>query len=148
MKKAISWTFVVSILYSIFLFSLKKYYFDEKTFNLFLLPLLAGYIWVPGIVALIFSRKEKISMPIFKKPNRYILYACFIPVAISLMAFLISFLFAKFHPMDVSTPGLNKLCFFSSSALNYFVIALITIVSGILIGGTLNILTTLGEELM
>jgi len=148
MKKAILWVFVISILYSVCLFLLKKYYLDEKTFNLFLLPLGIAYMWIPGTVALIFSKKEKISLPIFKKPNKYILYACFVPIVITLMVFLINFLFAKMNPIDLSVSGLNKLCFFSSSALNYFLIACITMVSGILIGGTLNILTTLGEELM
>ncbi|MEI6241903.1 MAG: CPBP family intramembrane glutamic endopeptidase [Chlamydiota bacterium] len=151
MKKALSWMFIISILYSLFLFFLKTHYLDhleEKTASFFFLLLIAGFMWIPGITALIFSKKENIYLPIFKKPGKYILYACFVPVAITLLSFLISFLFAPFQPMDLSNPNLAKLCFFTSPTWNYFILGAITLFSGILIGGTVNILTTLGEELM
>jgi uncharacterized protein len=88
MKKALFWVLILSIFWGMSLFFLKSYWLSGKTFNILLLPLLIGYMWIPGTIALIFSRKEKIKLPIFKKPNKYFWYACFVPLAITLLDFL------------------------------------------------------------
>ena len=108
MKKALIWTFVISILYSILLFFVKKYYIDTKLINSFIyLLFLAIYMWIPGIIAIIFAKKENIDLPIFKKPNKYLSYAIFLPIVISILAFVFGFLFAKFKPIPPPSFGLS-----------------------------------------
>ena len=148
MKKTLFWTFLLSVFWGIILFFLKTYWMTEKGFNLALIPLILVYMWIPGAIAIVFSKKEKIHLPIFKKSNRYLQYACLVPIVLSLLSFAFSFLFAKFHPIDLSDPNLSKFVFFASPLLNYLTISLIILISGVVIGGTINILSTLGEELM
>ena len=150
MKKALSWTFGLSILYSIFLFFAKKYWIDPKGISNFLfLLLIVIYMWIPGTIAIIFSKKEKISLPVFKKPNKYLWSAIFIPVFISLLTFALSFLFAKFKPMAPDTfQPLFSILPFPSLWMKYVFLSFTVIVSGILIGGTVNLFSTLGEEIM
>jgi hypothetical protein len=45
------------------------------------------YLFFPGIIALLFYRKEKLKIPLFLKINRYLFFAFIIPMVISSIAF-------------------------------------------------------------
>ena len=42
------------------------------------------YMWVPGLVALAFARKEGVGLPLAFRPNRFWLFAWLFPVALTL----------------------------------------------------------------
>ncbi|NGX59889.1 MAG: hypothetical protein KR126chlam3_01049 [Chlamydiae bacterium] len=74
--------------------------------QVFLRPILKGtplfsqsiailYLWIPGIVALVFARMEKIKIPIFVRPNRYFYFIPLITIAICLFAFLLTIPFGS-----------------------------------------------------
>ncbi|NGX46718.1 MAG: hypothetical protein K1000chlam3_00081 [Chlamydiae bacterium] len=69
--------------------------------QLFLRPVLRGspvlsqsisilYLWIPGIVALIFARMEGLKIPIFARPNRFFYLIPVITMSICLFAFLLT----------------------------------------------------------
>jgi len=101
--------------------------------QVFLRPILKGtplfsqsiailYLWIPGIVALIFARMEKVKIPIFVRPNRYFYFIPFITIAICLFAFLLTIPFGSannpnpvfLHQTFLKTIGYGVMFLFTS----------------------------------
>ncbi|MDN3506016.1 MAG: hypothetical protein P0S96_02165 [Simkaniaceae bacterium] len=48
------------------------------------------YLWIPGIIGLIYARIDKVRFPVFARPNRYFYMIPIVTMAICLCAFLLS----------------------------------------------------------
>lgn len=89
------------------------------------------YMWLPGIVALLFAKKESVSLPIFHRFNRYYLYAPLYALALSFIAFFGTLILGTWNPH-----------------LHQNQMGLVVYVSvGLILALTLYALLSLGEEL-
>jgi len=66
--------------------------FFQRHPNIFLILGLL-YLWSPGIVALVFSRKEKIQLPVFTRLNKFFYFIPVVTLGISSVAFLLTISF-------------------------------------------------------
>lgn len=158
MKKSLlqplSYVFGISIILAFVVYYLGIYY--PETFSgpkglMMRFPLGLAYMWVPGVVALIFARKEKIFLPILQRINRFFIYAALIPVALTLVTIIVSLAFGRFDPTFLDgfynlfqVDSLMQLSYWIKFLLFVVFLFFMSIVSGI----TLNLLFSLGEELM
>lgn len=92
--------------------------FPKIRFNLIISSL---YLWTPGVIALFFSYKEKIKLPVFKRPNRYWYLAVISATGIALLAL---FLTMPFGSIDTFNPTLARQSFF----YYYFLFLIVSIV--------------------
>ena len=98
------------------------------------------YMWVPGLVALAFARKEGVGLPLAFRPNRFWLFAWLFPVALSLLSLPLSLPFAPWKGLAWALPeGLPRI---PEAALWALVL-----LQGLFAGATVNLLAALGEEL-
>ncbi|GGM92489.1 abortive infection protein [Thermus composti] len=99
------------------------------------------YMWVPGLVALFFARKEGLRLPLSLRPNRYWLFAWLFPVALTLLSIPLSLPFGVWK-------GLKDLLPPEAPALPEGVLWLLLLLQGLWAGATVNLLAALGEELL
>ena len=98
------------------------------------------YMWVPGLVALAFARKEGVGLPLAFRPNRFWLFAWLFPVALTLLSLPLSLPFAPWKGLAWALPeGLPRI---PEAALWALVL-----LQGLFAGATVNLLAALGEEL-
>ncbi|GAA6734430.1 CPBP family intramembrane metalloprotease [Thermus oshimai] len=104
----------------------------------------AAYMWVPGLVALYFSRKEGLRLPLALKPNRHWLFAWLFPVGLTLFSIPLTLPLAPWR--GAATLPKEALAIPESALL--WMAFLGGILGGLLAGATVNLLFALGEELM
>ncbi|GAA5334102.1 MULTISPECIES: CPBP family intramembrane glutamic endopeptidase [Thermus] len=94
------------------------------------------YMWVPGLVALCFARREGLRLPLSLRPNRYWLFAWLFPVGLTLLSLPLSLPFGAWRGLGSLAPGLPEGALWAMALLQ-----------GLLAGATVNLLAALGEEL-
>jgi membrane protease YdiL (CAAX protease family) len=157
--KAILYTYVFTFCFAVLYYFLNKYFlqiFIEKYpnkpiifFQSMVYLVFAGiYMWIPGIVALFFAKKEKFSIPIFKKPNKYYFYVILLPFVIGLLILFISTSFAKIDLSILEKMVPSSFYFFNSNALNYLIFFVFSFFIMFLFIIPINTFFSLGEELM
>lgn len=105
-------------------------------------------MWIPGLVALYFSRKEGLRLPLALRPNPYWLFAWLFPVALTLLSIPLSLPFGAWQGLDAlrstippeAAPGIPEAF--------WRLLPLALILSALVAGATVNLLAALGEELM
>ncbi|MBN2479526.1 MAG: CPBP family intramembrane metalloprotease [Parachlamydiales bacterium] len=152
--KTLSYTFVFTILYTMAFYLLNKFLIvphfensEQKVFiTLFFLGFSSLYMWIPGLVALFFAKKEKIKLLIFqKKFNRFYFYAVFAAIIFTFLTILISLPFAK---LNFSVGLSEQLKLFDSIFLNFLFSFFVFLTAGLFFGVTINTFFGLGEEIM
>ncbi len=109
---------------------------------------LAAMMWIPGVVALIFAKKEQLSLPIFKR-NWVPLVAVLVMLLIGAAAIIFSLPFGHYWGFESLRPKLgDQLDAFHPHWLMSLFIYTILIAYAALAGLTINALAGLGEELM
>ena len=105
-------------------------------------------MWLPGVLALIFAKKEGFKIPILTRPNFGFLKVCGRALLIVMIISLVSLPFAEyagFEQIRYSLPtfmrNLSPVLFVLAASLYFSVIA-------ILAGISVNMVAALGEELM
>ncbi|MEZ0348478.1 MAG: CPBP family intramembrane glutamic endopeptidase [Thermus sp.] len=98
------------------------------------------YMWVPGLVALYFARREGLRLPLSPRPNRYWLFAWLFPVGLTLLSLPLSLPFGAWK-------GLKGLLPPEAPALPEAALWALLLLQGLLAGATVNLLAALGEEL-
>jgi len=86
-KRSLIILFLVAIAYVCLQLFLRPYFRGIPLFGQLLSMV---YLWIPGIIGLVFARKEKVRLPIFAKPNRYFYMIPLVTMIICLCAFLVS----------------------------------------------------------
>lgn len=99
----------------------------------------AAYMWVPGLVALYFSRKEGLRLPLALKPNRHWLFAWLFPVGLTLLSIPLTLPLAPWRGVEALP---------IPEGVPLWIVFLGSILGGLLAGATVNLLFALGEELM
>lgn len=104
------------------------------------------YMWMPGLVGLYLARREGIALPLWKRPNRYWLYAALLPLALVVASILLSLPLAPWK----GASGLAALLPAGAQASlpPQPVLLLVLLLQTLLAGATLNAVFALGEELM
>ncbi|NGX39445.1 MAG: hypothetical protein KR126chlam1_00774 [Chlamydiae bacterium] len=146
MRKGKHWAFsylvlfVVTLIFSYCLFVFRGPTSEEGEMpNLFFAISFLVMIWIPGVVGIVFSRKENIRFPIFSKPNRFFFLAPLVVMVIVGVAILCSL------PFDTL---LDPIPFFKEGSAHPKVIPLLGILLGGYIGGlSVNMIAALGEEI-
>lgn len=158
-RRPILYTYFFAICFTFAYYFLSKYFlniiaekFPDKPLKIYqtllYFPFAIIYMWIPGIIALIFAKKEKFSLPIFGKLNKYFLYAIFLPIFLSFLIVLASMIFAKIdfgYLYLMMPPSFN---IFETNALNYLSYFLFLILILVIFGITINTFLALGQELM
>ncbi|WP_038058680.1 CPBP family intramembrane glutamic endopeptidase [Thermus amyloliquefaciens] len=103
------------------------------------------YMWIPGLVALLFARKEGVRIPLSLRPNRYWLLAWLFPVALTLLSIPLSLPFAPWRGFAALYEGIPPE---ELALLPQGLLPLILLLTGLLAGATVNLVAALGEELM
>lgn len=149
-RKCLFFTFFASLLYAIVSYILiTKYFYHSPKIQELRVMASSLYMWIPGIFALIFAKKEGIQLKILQPPTRFALAALLIPVALALLGALLNFFFASFSLESVaSVLAIKKLNFFKSEALNLSMFVLYMMFFSMIAAVTLNFLFSLGEELL
>lgn len=65
----------------------------------------ALYTWAPGIIGLIFAKKEGLKIPIFKSFNRYSYFGFLAAILIALLSFSLTPFFGAVDPRFAQTPA-------------------------------------------
>lgn len=88
---------LITLFAILIVFSLVHIFFrDALRGNVFLYQALSIlYLWMPGVVALIFARIENVKFPIFAKPNRFFWQIPAVTLGICLFGFLVSIPFGS-----------------------------------------------------
>lgn len=142
--KALYWTFGVSFLFAM-IFYLYKDLFPEETVNsrtaFMFLFFKAAYMWIPGLFAFLYAKKEKISLPIISSNKIYYFYAILTSIVLMTIVFFLSLFYSKvdFSKLIVFHGNIYK-DFLSNFFLFIFV--------GLIGGSTINLLFAFGEEVM
>ncbi|EKE20792.1 MAG: Abortive infection protein [uncultured bacterium] len=158
-KKAILYTYFFAVCFTFLYYFLNKYFVNilsQKFLNksvsafqaFFYFPFVFIYMWIPGLVALYFAKKEKIKIPIFKKFNKYYFYGLGLPIIFIFLIIFVSMIFSKIDLTYVSLIFPPSFNFFSISALNYILYFLFLLLLLLLYGCTINTFIALGQEIM
>lgn len=158
-SKAVLYTYFFAVCFTVGYYFLRKYSmqvlmekYPDKPIGIFqtflYFPFAIIYMWIPGIVALIFAKKENFSLPVFNKLNRYHLYAIFLPVVIIILIIFVSMTFAKveFSYLMLMLPPTFHV--FDINILNYIMYFLFLLLILLFFGLAINTFISLGEELM
>jgi membrane protease YdiL (CAAX protease family) len=97
-----------------------------------------AYMWIPGLVAFLFARKEGLFLPLSFRPNRFWLFAWLFPLALTLLSIPLSLPFAPWKGLAWVLP----------EGPPEGVLWAFALLQGLLAGATVNLLTALGEELL
>jgi membrane protease YdiL (CAAX protease family) len=100
-----------------------------------------AYMWTPGLVALLFARREGVRLPLTFRPNRYWLFAWLFPVPLTLLSVLLSLPFGAYRGLAWAFPE-------NSPPLPEPLLLVLALFQGMVAGATVNLLVALGEELM
>jgi membrane protease YdiL (CAAX protease family) len=99
------------------------------------------YMWAPGLVALLFARREGIRLSLGFRPNPYWLFAWLFPVPLTLLAVLLSLPFGAYRGLAWTFPE-------GPPPLPEPLLLALVLLQGLFAGATVNLLVALGEELM
>jgi len=95
-----------------------------------------AYTWTPGLVALLFARREGLFLPLSFRPNRFWLFAWLFPVALTLLSLPLSLPFAPWKGLAWTLPRLPEALLWA-----------LFLLQGLFAGATVSLLAALGEEL-
>lgn len=141
--KALYWTFGLSWSLAL-LFWLLGGRVGTPAYTLFA----GAYMWVPGLVALYFSRKEGLALPLALKPNRFWLLAWLFPVGLTLLSIPLTLPLAPWVGAGALKATLPPEALAIPEGTLLWALFLGGILGGLLAGATVNLLFALGEELM
>lgn len=112
----------------------------------------AFYMWIPGLVALVCAYRERVPLPLWKKPTMIWLYAVLTPVLLAIAVVALSIPFAYYSGgeytgwSNITSVFQNyygaKVDGFTSWQLYAMLIAAVVVT-----GTTINLMASLGEEL-
>jgi membrane protease YdiL (CAAX protease family) len=134
--KALYWTYGLS-----WALALLGYALGVKPGTPAYLALGVLYMWAPGLVALLFARREGIRLPLAFRPNRYWLFAWLFPVPLTLLSVLLSLPFGAYRGLAWTFPE-------GPPPLPEPLLLALVLLQGLVAGATANLLAALGEELM
>ncbi|MFN3180294.1 MAG: type II CAAX prenyl endopeptidase Rce1 family protein, partial [Thermus sp.] len=106
------------------------------------------YMWIPGLVALYFARKEGMRLPLALRPNRYWLFAWLFPVALTLLSIPLSLPFGAWKGWEALRQTLPQDAAQAIPETLWTLFPLVLILSALVAGATANLLAALGEELL
>lgn len=105
-------------------------------------------MWLPGVLALIYAKKEGIKLPVICKPKWDFLKVCLKAIAVVFVISLASLPFAQYAGFEQVRYSLPKFIRDLSPALFVVVASLYFSVIAVLAGLSVNMIAALGEELM
>lgn len=158
-RKPILYIYILAIFFSFLYYFLSKTYISPlvekypdkpiKIFQmLFYFTFAIIYMWIPGVIALIFAKKEKIKIPIFDKLNKYYLYAIYLPIIFSLLIVFVSMIFAKIDISYIYLMLPSSFIIFKIAFFNYVLYFLFLTLTLTLLGVTFITFLGLGQEIM
>ena len=106
------------------------------------------YMWIPGLVALSFARKEGVRLPLALRPNRYWLFAWLFPVALTLLSIPLSLPFGAWKGWEALRQTAPQEAAQAIPETLSVLFPLVLILSALVAGATVNLLAALGEELL
>ncbi|WP_105316702.1 CPBP family glutamic-type intramembrane protease [Thermus tenuipuniceus] len=106
------------------------------------------YMWIPGLVALSFARKEGVRLPLALQPNRYWLFAWLFPVALTLLSIPLSLPFGAWKGWEALRQTVPPGVVQELPEVFWNLLPLVLILSALVAGATVNLLAALGEELL
>ncbi|MBW6394119.1 MAG: CPBP family glutamic-type intramembrane protease [Thermus sp.] len=106
------------------------------------------YMWIPGLVALSFARKEGVHLPLALRPNRYWLFAWLFPVALTLLSIPLSLPFGAWKGWEALRQTVPQEAAQAIPETLSALFPLVLILSALVAGATVNLLAALGEELL
>ncbi|WP_253723927.1 hypothetical protein [Thermus scotoductus] len=106
------------------------------------------YMWIPGLVALSFARKEGVRLPLALRPNRYWLFAWLFPVALTLLSIPLSLPFGAWKGWEALRQTAPQEAAQAIPETLSALFPLVLILSALVAGATVNLLAALGEELL
>lgn len=106
------------------------------------------YMWIPGLVALSFARKEGVRLPLALRPNRYWLFAWLFPVALTLLSIPLSLPFGAWKGWEALRQTVPPEAAQAIPETLSALFPLVLILSALMAGATVNLLAALGEELL
>ena len=125
MKKSLIILLCVVIFYILLQFLGRSFFQEHSFFNL-LFGLI--YLWIPGIVALVLSKREGTKFPIFAKPNRSFYLIPIYTFAIVVGVFLVSFLFGVDFVPNPAFQGESALKVIGLAVMFFFISYLFVVV--------------------
>jgi membrane protease YdiL (CAAX protease family) len=134
--KALYWTYGLS-----WALALLAYALGVRPESPAILALGVLYMWVPGLVALFFARREGIRLPLAFRPNRYWLLAWLFPVPLTLLSVLLSLPFWAYRGLTWTFPE-------GPPPLPEPLLLALVLLQGLFAGATVNLLAALGQELL
>ena len=134
--KALYWTYGLS-----WALALLAYALGVRPESPAILALGVLYMWVPGLVALLFARREGIRLPLAFRPNRYWLFAWLFPAPLTLLSVPLSLPFGAYRGLAWTFPE-------GPPPLPEPLLLALVLLQGLFAGATVNLPAALGEELM
>ncbi len=106
-------------------------------------------MWIPGIIAIIYAKKESLKLPIFSKKKKWYLFSTLFAYFTVVLSLLIAWIFTPFHGGEtfirvIPASIQSSLPLPITIALGVLVISTLIFI----VGFTINALFVLGEELM
>jgi len=122
LRNSIIWLYLISIIYACIQVFVRPFFQNYPYVNQFVS---FAYIWSPGLVALVFARKEGMKLPIFSKPGKLFYLIPLITLAVCGFGFLLSLPFGAGQTINpafvdqswMQVIGLVILLFFTSYLL-------------------------------
>lgn len=148
LRRAFLITFFLSLVFaSLSYFVCKNFFSTSENLGSLKLVITSVYMWIPGICALIFSRKEEVKLTIFRKPSCYFWHALWLPLPMVVLGVLLSMPFGGFSIEGLLEVARAYGLQFSSPILNVVIVIMALYVISVVASVTVNFLFALGEEL-
>lgn len=146
-KRSLGIVYIVSIIFVVLGYFFCKRLESSPFFQVYQLLVCSTYMWVPGICAIIFMKKEKKKLQFFHFINKQGLDVLWIPPAVACVGIAISSIFGGFSLEEVKNVAAKYHLTFNIPALNILLFIAILYLVAVVAGMTLNYLFALGEEL-
>ncbi len=110
---------------------------------------IAFTMWIPGIIALIYAKKESLKLPIFSGKKKWYLISALLAYFVMLLSFFITRIFTSFQASDIfiriiPTSIQSNLTPALTMTFGILIMTLLVLIAGL----TINAFFALGEELM
>lgn len=147
MRKALLLTLVFSCLLAAFwYFGRSSFWFEPYMVYYLDVFFYLAYMWIPGIFALVFARKDNIKIRFFSTAYKELVWAFFLPIMLTALIILVSLLFASPSVIPFSSASIKSFLELKPAAqITSLSIFTIVFVGRIFI---LNVAFSMGEELM
>ncbi len=149
LKKCLFWVFSVSIIYALIVYLLVEYALANSkyvvTFQYFAL---ATYMWIPGIFALIYRKKDGIKFSLIEKPKKWVLLALLIPSVFTTLSIMIGAIFSPIKPDNFIPDNSFFLTLTNLYPINLFLFYTFIFGVAVVSALTINFFFALGEEIL